>query len=440
MIKVFEAVRQAAPQTWFEATCFKWNPSPWWLFYCNSVIGCYGSDSPSGRVPAPVYRESYTSARDYFNLQGAAYTTLPICAQEVLGIIHQSPDPFMNDAVMSLLRGHMFQSAYVNPEYMSEKRWKQFADLIKWFRRNDDILSMTQPLLPKSWFGGNVPQYSSKESMPREPYGYIHTKNNVSLLALRNPWIKPQTYELKLDAIVDGKSPAKSIHAVSLYPEVRLYGKNLRADQTLRISLAPYETIVLSISPDQPIKGLKPADQIIGGRIKVSGVKKSVPKLLYKDSDNQEKSKPAIQIKLEADVSIKAPQADLLILLEGSQPMSDPQKCQLLVAGKDMRVIAINSKDGKKASRKPVPEHWLFVRAPLTQKKQTIQLELVTNADTSSISAWIWAKAPGQRNTMSYPNALPGPETISLDGATLMEPFDTSILFDSGTPKNGNKK
>ena len=69
MLDIIAALRKASPNVWLAATCFTWNASPWWCFHVNSVIGCYGDDAPYGRVPSPVYHESYTSALDYFNLQ-----------------------------------------------------------------------------------------------------------------------------------------------------------------------------------------------------------------------------------------------------------------------------------------------------------------------------------------------------------------------------------
>jgi hypothetical protein len=83
-VAAFEAVRKAVPDVWLECT-FDANASPWWLFYLNSVIGGFGDDSPYGRVPCPVYRESYTTARDYYNLQASDRLTSPIAAQEISG-------------------------------------------------------------------------------------------------------------------------------------------------------------------------------------------------------------------------------------------------------------------------------------------------------------------------------------------------------------------
>ena len=93
LLSAVAEVRKVSPKIWIEATCMGWNPSPWWLFFVDSVLGTYGDDAPSGRVPCPINRESYTTARDFYNLQGAYWLCIPISAQEVLGIIHQSNEP-----------------------------------------------------------------------------------------------------------------------------------------------------------------------------------------------------------------------------------------------------------------------------------------------------------------------------------------------------------
>ena len=166
-VAAFEAVRKAVPEVWLECT-FDANASPWWLFYLNSVIGGYGDDSPYGRVPCPVYRESYTTARDYYNLQAADRLNSPIAAQEILGVIHQSNEPFLNDAVMTILRGHAFLPLYVNPKYMDEPRWRMLADILRWARNNEETLVQhpTKPLRPKAWLKEGTPWFSHDAPMP----------------------------------------------------------------------------------------------------------------------------------------------------------------------------------------------------------------------------------------------------------------------------------
>ena len=151
-------------------------PVPGGFSHVNSVIGSFGDDSPHGRVPCPAYRESYTTARDYYNLQGADRLPSPIPAQEILGIIHQCDESFLNDAVTTVLRGHAFISLYVNPKYMNEQRWAMLAGLINWSRQNEDLLTApnTQPLRPATWLRDGTPWLSHDAVMPREPYGYAH--------------------------------------------------------------------------------------------------------------------------------------------------------------------------------------------------------------------------------------------------------------------------
>ena len=131
--------RKANPNVWLRPTCFGSDPSPWWLFYTNSVTGTFSDDSPFGRVPSPVYRESYTSARDYFHMQGAAWHPISMSAEEVLGLIHQTNEPFMNDAVAVTMRGGEFLPLYLNPKYMGGRRWEMLAGLLKWSRKNSEI-------------------------------------------------------------------------------------------------------------------------------------------------------------------------------------------------------------------------------------------------------------------------------------------------------------
>ena len=265
-IAAFTAVRKVQPEVWLESTCFGWNPSPWWLFHVNSVIGTFGDDAPRGRVPAPVYRESYTTGRDYFNLQGAARMPVPIVAQEVLGVIHQTPEPFMNDAVITALRGHAFLPLYVNPAYLDDSRWKALAQFLQWSRRNASLLEETTPILPAAWRDGKVPQFSNDEVMPREPYGYAHWKQGQGLVALRNPWIVPQTMALRLDESLGVEPRAKNLEVVSLYPEPRLYGSGARFGDTLQIPLAPYETVVLSLAKKLETRGLPKASDVVSKR------------------------------------------------------------------------------------------------------------------------------------------------------------------------------
>ena len=86
--------------------------------------------------------------------------------------------------------------------------------------------------------------------MPREPYGYAHVKNKAGTGGAAKPVDRPAVVPVQAgrDAL-GSRRLAKSLSAVSLYPEPRLYGENLKFGDTFEAPLAPYETVVLSIGP-----------------------------------------------------------------------------------------------------------------------------------------------------------------------------------------------
>jgi hypothetical protein len=436
-IAAFTAVRQVQPEIWMESTCFGYNPSPWWLFYMNSVIGFYGDDAPLGCVPSPIYRESYTTSRDYFNLQGAARLAVPIVAQEVLGVIHQSPEPFMNDAVITVLRGHAFLPLYLNPAYLDENRWKALAQFLQWSRRNAPLLEETTPILPAAWQTGKVPEFSFDEVMPREPYGYAHWKKGQGLAALRNPWIVLQVMPLRLDESLGVERGAKNLQVVSLYPEPRLYGSGARFGDTLKIPLAPYETVVLSLAEKLETRGLPKASDVVGRSVVVEKVSRELNHVEFEGpaqalgpdwTTPMANGSRALQLQLDAELSITAPTAELLILAEADKALPEPVEQSLLVDGKVVPLTSSSSATGWASTGWPVKVHWLFLKAALPGGKHQVSLKLLCKDNTPvRLSAWAWATKPGA-GMPSYPNALPSPETISLDAQPLLGPVDATSV------------
>jgi hypothetical protein len=440
MIAAAEAARKANPNVWLETTCFGWNPSPWWLFYVNSVIGTFGDDAPVGRIPSPVYRESYTSARDYFNLQGASRLPIPIAAQEVLGIIHQTPESFLNDAVVTVMRGHQFLPLYVNPKFMDDSRWDALAGLLRWARGNTEILKQTTPLLPVSWQQGRTPRFSDDAAMPREPYGYAHGKQNTGLVLLRNPWIAVSSYALKLDENLGVLPGDEDLSAVSLYPEPRVYGMKLKYGDALEVPLMPYETLVLSIN--KQVGSLDPklpsASAVVQTSLHVNRCEASVKRVTFEKNEAALASdetcpfahvESAVQLACNAEIQVKSPKAELLILCEGDKlPLAPPGR--LTVNNQPVEQETLASTAGWSATILPQHEHWLFLRAKLSPGLNTIVLEQYAT-DCTKISAWVLASRPGKTTAssgVSMANALPEPETIALESVAIIEPREVGKL------------
>jgi len=437
IIEIFESIHESAPDAWIESTCFGFNPSPWWACYSNSVIGTFGDDAPTGRVPCPIYRESYTTARDYFNLQGAEWLSVPIAAQEVLGIIHQSSEPFTNDAVITIMRGHMFLPLYINPKFMDKSRWKTLAGIIKWARKNEAMLAETEPILPVSWQNGKCPKITRDAPMPREPYGYAHWTKNKGVVALRNPWIAPTICMVKLKTLPQNKP----LYAVSIYPEVRLYGSNLKGGSVLKVPLAPYETLVLEISSSKPPKGLPKASNYMGYGVKAISSKSKTARVVFKSNevgiDGSKEfgadwtsevgaSESAVEMEGIAEVVVPKTGGELLLLREGNDPRLTPLH-KVIIDGKEIKTRSVSCSADGWAAGVTSPEQWIFLRYPLAQGKHSIQFKMIGRGDNDRLSAWVWNKRAASPAYSNYPNAMPQPEMVYVSASCLADTGRTAL-------------
>jgi hypothetical protein len=376
-----------------------------------------------------------------------------------MGLNHIADEDLMNDAVTCILRGHMFLPVYINPLYMTDRRWKNYASLMKWADANAAVLSQTKPLLPLAWQKTGTPEMTHKAEMPLEPYGYSHWNGERGLVEIRNPWTKTAVYALKLDKTTGVPVGAAGFSAVSLYPEPRVYGRALKYGDTLNIPVAPYETLVLSLKGHQPLIGVSEAAKVIGGQIQAAALKHEVKHIdLVKETErglidplpkgeqslawnwmerlglgtnwtgNLGKNAYVNHLKLEADLMISSPQAQLAVFLEGGDKLPPKYAYKLTVNGMDFTLNPFPSKT--KTMTYDISHiygpHWIFLTSELPlskfilQAKNKISLEVIGGDDCTKMSVWVWTTKKGEANP-KYPNALPPPEVLSLDGMGLAE-------------------
>ena len=437
MIDIFRSLRQVQPEIWLRPTCFGLNPSPWWLFYTNSVIGAFGDDAPYGRVPSPVHRESYTTARDYFNLQGAWWSPVPLAAEEVLGICHQTDEPFLNDAVMVVMRGHSYLPLYLNPQekYMDDRRWSMLSSLLSWSREQYASLANPQPLLPSAWQENRAPRFSNDAVMPRQPYGYAHGHNGRGLVVLRNPWIAPASYALPLDETCGVATGAAGLAVVSLYPEARRYEHGRKYGDVLDIRLAPYETLLLSIFPGESSEEIPEASSVLGaglevvmgvGHVRKVEFQADMPAYGLDWTCPLGEARAAIHVVFEGTVHVAAPAARIVIIVEGKRSPDVALRC-LQIDGTDVSAEIQASDDAWAASTIPAREHWTVAQFPLHKGVNRVLLDLLASDHCAGVSAWVWATRPGDTGPCR-PDSLPEPELVTLGAAALVAPADITLL------------
>jgi hypothetical protein len=126
-------------------------------------------------------------------------------------------------------------------------------------------------------------------------------------------------------------------------------------------------------------------------------------------------------------VSISSPTAELLVLTEAAKPLLEPVEQSLFVDGKEVPLAISSSATGWAATGEPVKEHWLFLKGTVPGGRHQVSLKLLWGDAEMKLSAWIWATKPGGAQP-AYPNALPSPETISLDAQPLLGPTDSTAV------------
>ena len=434
MISIFTAIRKASPDAYLESNAFGAYQSPWWLFHEDALLSMLGADAPYGYIPCPSYMESYTTARDYYNLIGDVKNVMPIQDLHVCGMVHQTPEPFMNDAVITIMRGTVFLPVYYNPRYMNDSRWATLASMLKWAKKNQDVILQTKIILPKSTADGSASSLPAESPVPREPYGYAHWKNGKGLIGIRNPWIKPVEYTITIDERIGIPEGVEGLSAVSLYPQVRMYGDNLSYGSKITFPMAPYETVVLSIGNDQPTQDISDVRGVLAKKISLTGYDSRAEKIIFVNNPGHTGSDwinllddvpNALKVKFDAEVYVDAPKSDLLILLEDKKIPFDPI-CKVMINGRETTVALSGSDTGWVAdiSRKDCKnEQWLFLKAPLSTGDNHIEVELLNRSGTPKVSAWVWAYKDGATAKSKYPNALPEPEIIYMDALNIMKPI-----------------
>ncbi len=395
LIDIFNGVRRAAPDIWMETTCFGYDGSPWWLRYVDSVIGPFGDDAPAGAVPAPVYRESYTTSRDFYNLHGSV-TPVPIAAQEVLGIVHQTDEPLYNDAVVVVLRGHQFISLYLNPKHLRPDEYRFLAELMKWSRANASLLGRTKVIWPESWREKGAPAVQETQRTQRETYGYAHWDRGQGLICLRNPWIRIDRAEIVLDEVTIGADePFANYVAVQEYPYGRCLATGLGLGDRLSVEMGPYETKVIRLRPctdqDRPDP---PAAQ--AGNIKIASAESKAVKTTTQPAPGEAMGDdftvltPPEGLRWSADIRGQTVDAgwQAYFLLEStkSPEVIDPA---ISVNGSPAKVQVLDSAGQWCASGLNAQHGWKWYVADLPRGEWSVSAVLDMPRSEVSASAWL---------------------------------------------------
>ena len=133
---------------------------------------------------------------------------------------------------------------YVSPDLLSDNEWNAIAPLIKWAKANKTVLQKTKMILG--------------DPLKREPYGYIHLKNDAGILLLRNPGIDAREVIIKLTPELGDIDPSAKYFVKIIYPYNMILPEPVEINRELKIHLNGCEILTAELIPESKINGNLP--------------------------------------------------------------------------------------------------------------------------------------------------------------------------------------
>lgn len=245
VVDLCQSVRAENPDIFLNITSGTWL-SPWWLKYANT-IWMQGYDYGYSNVPSISRRDRAMTYRDsvlYDDLERFDFW-FPIANLMTHGIIKghlqllggelEPLEKFSHNALLYFARGISMWELYISPDYLTEEEWDILAQAIRWTKDRFSTLCSTEMI------GGDPEQ--------REAYGYVHFSGKKGLVAVRNPFIEPQTVRLHLSESLGLDGDAEGLVLERVYPTLWISPQVYAAGSSMEIPLQGYETAIYEIYP-----------------------------------------------------------------------------------------------------------------------------------------------------------------------------------------------
>jgi hypothetical protein len=246
-IDMLGKLRAQDPQVFLNITTSIWL-SPWWLRFADTVwMG--GADSgylPS--VPTLAPRQSAVSYRDsvLYDDFVTHQAQFPISSLMTHGIIKGKAnmlggekevlEDWRDEVVHYYSVGNMMYELYISPDILSPDEMDTLGNVTKWATAN------AHPLLDNSTMVLGDPAQ-------REPYGYVHSGAEKSIVTLRNPFVRPRTVKLKIEEH-NGFVPTQGAQVLEIqYPYREIQSGSVHSGDTLTFDLGAYEQLVFELRP-----------------------------------------------------------------------------------------------------------------------------------------------------------------------------------------------
>ena len=267
----------------------------------------------------------------------------------MLGGEKETLEDWRDEVVHYYSVGNMMYELYISPDILSSDEMDTLGNVTKWATAN------AHPLLDNSTMVGGDPAQ-------REPYGYVHSNVDKSIVTLRNPFVRPRAMKLKIDEENGFQKFEGTQRVGSIYPYRKLLAAGVPWGGAITVNLQGYEQIVAEMVPERNSDNL--LDYPPGPS----------PQPIFSPA-----TLDAASMKVHAAVEVPAggPKTRLAVLLEPSQEVRDI-KADATDAGKP---LALSTENGGRGIW-----HWFY--ADLTPGKHSIELTIHSTVP-AHLSAWL---------------------------------------------------
>lgn len=418
--------------------------SPWIIQHADSVWGNAGGDCPLGLGPAPDYREAHTTAREYFIFRSLREVWLPQNALQYFDIIHCDDGAgFSNHAAMAFGRGRFFVPTYIDPKFMTPADWHLYAGLLKWARRNQEVLRNTVVVTSRVELG--------------EPYAYAHWDGLRGIIAVRNPSNETKPFILDLAKAGAPKGLSNAVCYVQ-YPYRKGILKGVNSASPIALDLAPWELLFLEIVPRaellEPVAMGARWNRDSDGRMKVSPEDSSNIHILLPHGGEQvvtatapaagdlrgeitsqkidrlpeanwlrheDQPLPTASFELDCEVSIpkNATKGKTLLLLEFPGKNHLPSTCSCLVNGHETAITESTSEghigydvaapENPWRDLLPYTSRWTWYICDLESGSARVKFSGTYPYESCKLGLWTWADWDLTQQSMPVAIACPEP-------------------------------
>lgn len=281
-LAIFESLRRINPAIILDLfVCNEW-ASPWWLMQLDGVHTVAG-DTLGCDIPSPWLRDELITVRDIQVYDGhrRLRRQFPLWAEDLYG--------------NQVRRDHLIDGVVVTGEDMAA-RWEDELTLALAGRGavQNHIVCCDLQVLDASagglrflgdacnWVKRNAGVYGrfrliGGDPAKRQPYGYTHgDAKGRSLVALRNPWIEPRAFDLRIDESLDLGPTREPVTVTVVYPYRETLGEAAVGD-TVPVPLEDYSVVLLEVrAASRRIKGAPESGRWVADAAGVSRLDESL--------------------------------------------------------------------------------------------------------------------------------------------------------------------